>query len=98
MTRSSTSKRSLSDIKALNGPSIGQNYQKSTGLRAFSNFALSMKRTVLLLAATLLAVACLGQKKVKLKHADSLKGTAEGGVRKDWVIGNVVFVQNETTI
>src|SRR5436190_6332417 len=57
-----------------------------------------MKRTVLLLAATLLAVACLGQKKVKLKHADSLKGTAEGGVRKDWVIGNVVFVQNETTI
>jgi lipopolysaccharide export system protein LptA len=82
----------------LNEASIRQNYQKSIGLRTFYNFAISMKRTVLLLAAILLAIACVGQKKVKLKHADNLKGTSEGGVRKDWVIGNVVFVQNETTI
>jgi lipopolysaccharide export system protein LptA len=46
-------------------------------------------------------LACLpafGQKKVKLKHADTMRGGAKGGDRVDWVIGNVVFTQNQTTI
>lgn len=39
-----------------------------------------------------------GQKRVKLKKADSLYGSIIDGQRYDRVIGNVVFVQNKTTI
>ncbi len=45
-----------------------------------------------------LSPACLGQRKVKLKQAETLRGSIQDGVRADWVIGNVIFVQNQTTI
>jgi lipopolysaccharide export system protein LptA len=54
-----------------------------------------------LLAALLLTCIVFGanaQKRVRLKHADYSKGTVRDGVRSDWVIGNVVFTQNQTTI
>jgi lipopolysaccharide export system protein LptA len=50
--------------------------------------------TVLLICATVV----FGQRKVKLKHANALKGSAVNGIRTDWVIGDVQFVQNETNI
>ncbi len=40
----------------------------------------------------------LSQKKVKLDHADSLKGSIKDGKRFDRLIGHVVFVQNTTHI
>lgn len=40
----------------------------------------------------------LAQKKVKLKDADQLRGGRRGDERFERVIGNVVFVQNQTTI
>lgn len=49
----------------------------------------------------LLLFACapaFSQKKVKLKHGDTMKGGTRGKDRVDWVIGNVVFTQNQTTI
>lgn len=39
-----------------------------------------------------------GQKRVRLKHADISRGKVINGERVDWVIGNVVFTQNQTTI
>ena len=39
-----------------------------------------------------------GQKRVKLKHADVARGGIKDGIRIDRFIGNVVFVQNKTTI
>ncbi len=50
--------------------------------------------TLLLLSASL----AFGQRKVKLKQAETLRGSVQDGVRADWVIGNVIFVQNQTTI
>lgn len=38
------------------------------------------------------------QKKVKLNHADSLKGSMKDGKRFDKLLGHVVFIQNTTTI
>jgi lipopolysaccharide export system protein LptA len=38
------------------------------------------------------------QKRVKLKHADYSRGRIKGGEKIDWVIGNVIFTQNQTTI
>jgi lipopolysaccharide export system protein LptA len=38
------------------------------------------------------------QKKVKLVHADSLKGSMKGGIRFDRLLGHVEFVQNTTNI
>jgi lipopolysaccharide export system protein LptA len=54
----------------------------------------------LCLAAILLALvsAAYGQKRVKLKEADVMKSGKKGKERYDRVIGNVVFVQNQTTI
>lgn len=57
-----------------------------------------MKTIAVILLALLSFLPCVGQRKVKLQHADSLKGTIQNGVRTDWVIGHVVFVQNQTTI
>ena len=85
-------------MKSLNFFSITQNYQKSPGLLAFSNFAIQMKKAGLIFLAIICTISCFGQRKVKLKHANTGKGTVEQGVRVDWVIGDVVFVQNETTI
>ncbi|MBX7125145.1 MAG: Organic solvent tolerance protein OstA [Cyclobacteriaceae bacterium] len=57
-----------------------------------------MKRLAFLLLLSLMATLAVGQRKVRLKHADMLKGGQRGEVRVDRVIGNVVFVQNNTTI
>jgi lipopolysaccharide export system protein LptA len=58
-----------------------------------------MKRAFLIVLALICATASFGQRKVKLKHANALKGSAAAsGVRTDWVIGDVVFEQNQTTI
>src|ERR1044071_217744 len=38
------------------------------------------------------------QKKVRLKQSDYSKGVMKDGKRTDWVIGNVIFTQNQTTI
>jgi lipopolysaccharide export system protein LptA len=38
------------------------------------------------------------QKTIKLKQADKIVGRTEKGERFDWVVGNVIFVQNQTTI
>lgn len=59
-----------------------------------------LKRSLLfLLFFAILSSPLMAQKKVKLKHADKLRGgTRGGGERIDWVVGNVVFVQNRTTI
>src|SRR6478736_1028102 len=50
---------------------------------------------VVLLSA---CVPAFSQKKVKLKHGDTMRGTKRDGERVDWVVGNVVFTQNQTTI
>ena len=43
--------------------------------------------------------SCLyGQKTLTLKQSDKMVGRTEDGVRNDWVVGNVIFVQNQTTI
>ncbi len=56
-------------------------------------------------------IPAFSQKKVKLKHGDTMRGTKRGEERVDcmhgtkrgeervdWVVGNVVFTQNQTTI
>ena len=45
-----------------------------------------------------LVTTAFGQKRVKLKDADVLRSGQSGDVRFQRLIGNVVFVQNETTI
>ncbi len=57
-----------------------------------------MKKTGFLILAVLCFYSAVGQRKVKLKHANTLKGAVQDGIRTDWVIGDVVFLQNETTI
>ncbi len=57
-----------------------------------------MNKATLILLALICSTGCFGQRKVKLKHANTLTGSVQQGVRNDWVIGEVVFVQNETTI
>lgn len=57
-----------------------------------------MKRFILFTILLLAASAASGQRKVKLKQAESLKGSMQDGVRVDWVIGNVVFEQSQTII
>ncbi len=51
---------------------------------------------VLLLLSTF--APSLAQKKVKLKKADEWLGSVKDGQRFDRVLGNVVFIQNKTTI
>lgn len=51
--------------------------------------------TFLLLLA---GVSSYGQKRVRLRQADVSRGVKQNGVRYDWVIGNVIFTQNQTTI
>lgn len=57
-----------------------------------------MKRIVLLTLAVLFTSMAFGQRKVKLKQAEKLRGSMQDGVRVDWVIGNVIFEQSQTTI
>lgn len=55
-------------------------------------------RIVVLLILVLFSLNAAGQKRVKLKKADTWLGSVKDGKRFDRVIGNVVFVQNKTTI
>ncbi len=57
-----------------------------------------MYRILILLLALTLTSEAMAQKKVRLKKADFSRGGVKDGVRIDWVIGNVVFTQNQTTI
>lgn len=53
---------------------------------------------ILILIALTLASEARAQKKVRLKQADFSRGGKKDGKRFDWVIGNVIFIQNQTTI
>lgn len=57
-----------------------------------------MKRSLLFILLSLLVSTGWAQRKVKLKQADALRGSMQDGVRVDWVIGNVIFEQTQTTI
>jgi len=57
-----------------------------------------MNRYLLLFLILLIATGSFAQRRVKLKHADSLAGSIRNGERFDRLIGNVVFIQNTTTI
>lgn len=54
--------------------------------------------TILVLALALLASTAEAQKRVRLRQADVSRGGVKDGKRVDWVIGNVIFTQNQTTI
>jgi lipopolysaccharide export system protein LptA len=57
-----------------------------------------MNRLTFILLFLLTVSVSHAQKRVKLKKADNLIGGVKDGKRFDRVIGNVVFVQNKTTI
>lgn len=57
-----------------------------------------MKHFTLFVLLFLSLLDCFGQRKVKLKTAETLRGSVQNGVRVDWVIGKVVFEQQQTTI
>ncbi|MEJ0055777.1 MAG: OstA-like protein [Bacteroidota bacterium] len=57
-----------------------------------------MKKIAIVFLAVLCSITTFGQRKVKMKQANTLRGSVVNGVRNDWVIGDVIFVQNETTI
>ncbi|MBS1978524.1 MAG: organic solvent tolerance protein OstA [Bacteroidetes bacterium] len=57
-----------------------------------------MRSFLLLFWLITLTTTSLAQRKVKLDHANTLKGYVQEGKRVDWVVGDVVFKQNQTTI
>mgnify|MGYP002777212091 CR=1 FL=1 len=57
-----------------------------------------MKHLGIVIMAFLVSYGAVAQKRVKLKEADNWYGSVKDGKRFDRVIGNVVFVQNKTTI
>ncbi len=57
-----------------------------------------MSRIALFSILLLVPVFAFSQKKVKLNHADSLKGSMRDGKRFDKLLGHVAFVQNTTNI
>src|SRR5215470_12304532 len=57
-----------------------------------------MARSVLLFLFCAASLVAFSQKKVKLNHADSLKGSMRSGIRFDKLLGHVAFVQNTTNI
>ena len=57
-----------------------------------------MNRVLILVFALTIATGAEAQKKVRLRQADESRGGIKDGKRIDWVIGNVVFTQNQTTI
>jgi lipopolysaccharide export system protein LptA len=57
-----------------------------------------MSRYLIIILFLLIAGNACAQKKVKLVNSDSLVGSLRNGERFDRLIGNVVFVQNNTTI
>ena len=59
---------------------------------------LIMSRIVLFTLLILAPLLTFAQKKIKLNHADSLKGSMRDGKRFDKLLGHVEFVQNTTNI
>ena len=57
-----------------------------------------MRVLSLILLIVLLASGADAQRRVRLKQADMSRGGLKDGKRVDWVIGNVIFIQNQTTI
>lgn len=57
-----------------------------------------MNRYLLLVLILFISTGTYAQRRVNLKHADSLAGSIRNGERFDRLIGNVIFVQNNTTI
>lgn len=57
-----------------------------------------MNRYLLFILICFITTSAFAQRRVKLKHADGLAGSIRGGERFDRLIGNVVFIQNNTTI
>jgi lipopolysaccharide export system protein LptA len=57
-----------------------------------------MKRILLPCLLLWLSLSVSAQQRVRLKNSDDLIGSIRDGVRYDRMIGNVVFVQNNTTI
>ncbi len=57
-----------------------------------------MNRYLPLFLILLISTGSLAQRRVKMKHADSLIGSIRNGERFDRLIGNVIFIQNTTTI
>jgi lipopolysaccharide export system protein LptA len=55
-------------------------------------------RLIIVSFCFLVSLPAFSQKKVKLKHGDTMRGGKRGADRVDWVIGNVIFTQNQTTI
>lgn len=55
-------------------------------------------RVFILVFLVLTAGSVVAQSKVNLKQADQLKGGLKDGERYDRVLGNVIFIQNRTTI
>lgn len=53
---------------------------------------------IISIALLLASTEVMSQRRVKLKKADNLYGSVKDGQRYDRLIGNVVFVQNKTTI
>ncbi len=67
-------------------------------LRFSFPFTLKILTAIIVCFFFLLSPKAFGQKRVKLKHADVGKGGVKDGARIDRFIGNVEFVQNNTTI
>jgi lipopolysaccharide export system protein LptA len=57
-----------------------------------------VKYWIISLLFIIAASPIFAQKTIKLKHADNSIGRTVRGERQDWLVGNVVFVQNQTTI
>ncbi|MEQ9208324.1 MAG: OstA-like protein, partial [Pseudomonadales bacterium] len=53
---------------------------------------------IVFLLVFLVSTEALSQRRVKLKRADNLVGSVKDGKRYDRLLGNVIFVQNKTTI
>lgn len=59
---------------------------------------MSLRILILSIICLLATIPAWSQRRVKLKKADNLYGSVKDGERYDRLIGNVVFVQNKTTI
>lgn len=57
-----------------------------------------MSRLILFIILLFSSFLTFSQKKVKLIHADSLKGSVKDGMRFERLLGHVAFVQNTTNI
>jgi lipopolysaccharide export system protein LptA len=58
----------------------------------------AFRRVCILIFLVSLAASAFAQKKVKLKQADQLKGGKIGDERFERLLGNVILIQNKTTI